>query len=64
MVVDGWRGNTYIPIMPTFFPGPVPLRTSGEYAVSPAHSIGAASSDSRASGIGKVKCSSARMCDE
>jgi hypothetical protein len=60
----GGKGGTYMPTMPTFLPGPMPFRTSGEYAVSPAHSMGAASSDARPSGMGKVKCSWARMCDE
>lgn len=56
--------GVYIPTIPTFLPGPVPLRTRGEYAVRPAQSIGAASSDWRSSGMGKVKCSWARICDE
>jgi hypothetical protein len=63
-VVGGGIEGTYMPTMPTFLPGPMPFRTSGEYAVSPAHSMGAASSDARPSGMGNVKCSWARMCDE
>jgi hypothetical protein len=43
---------------------PASFLTSGEYTVRPAQSIGAASSSLIASGIGKTKCSWARMAVE
>jgi hypothetical protein len=50
-----------MPMMPTFLPGPVPLRMSGEKTVRPAQSMLAASSDAMPSGIGKTKSSFAMM---
>jgi hypothetical protein len=41
------------PTTPTFLPGPHPLRFRGEYTVSPAHIMGAATLVGRASGTGK-----------
>ena len=53
-----------MPTIPIVFPGPVPLRTSGEYTVRPAQSIGAASSDLRASGMANTQRSCARIVVE
>lgn len=50
-----------MPTTPTVFPGPAPLRTSGEKTVNPAQSIEHASSDEMASGIGNMNCSWAIM---
>lgn len=48
-----------MPMIPTFFPGPAPLRTKGEKTVRPAHIIDAASAELIASGIGNTNCSCA-----
>jgi len=53
-----------IPTMPTFLPGPAPLRFSGENTVRPAHNIDAASRDSSLSGIANTNCSLPRMAVE
>lgn len=49
------------PTMPTVFPGPAPLFFSGENTVTPPHSIGAASSDGRPSGMGITQCPCVRL---
>lgn len=48
------KPKAHAPTMPTFLPGPAPLRTSGEYMVRPAQSIGAACFGSSPSGMAKT----------